>query len=147
MHRHQIVLAAITAAVVATGCGSETTEPTTDKSSATATTQTAKPKAKSARSQMIACIEGVGFEVTHDDQPAATATNYTVEDDKPKAGWLKAVIIIHPDAATAEKSAQAGRAEDDLDDTAIGRSEYIVHAADDTEARVIGTCVADQFDS
>lgn len=128
------------------GCGSEQTpDAPNDKPEASAPVP--KPKSKSARVQMIECIEGVGFEVTHDDQDAATATNFTVEDDKPQAGWLKAVVIIHADADTAERSAAQGRAEDDLDDTAVGRAEFITHAADETEARVIGACVEDSYGS
>lgn len=149
MHLNRVAVAVITASFVATGCGSESTtsEPPTEVQTKTskASPRAAKPPS-SARAQLIECIEGVGFEVTHDDQDAATATNLTVEDDKPQAGWLKAVVILHATKSKAEQSAAQGRA-DDFDAVALGRAEYVRHAADETEDRVIGTCVADQYGS
>ncbi len=107
----------------------------------------ASSRQSSGRAQLIECIEAVGFQVTHDDQDAATATNFTVEDDKPQAGSLKAVVILHATKSKAEQSAAQGRAERFPTPTRSGRAEYVRHAADETEDRVIRTWVADQYGS
>lgn len=142
MRPHQAALVVlVTAGLIATGCGTEDTETNSDvggQPDAAEVEPESKPK--SARAQMVECIEGVGYKVIseHDDP-----NNLSVNSPN---GTLEAVVIVHPSDAAAAKSAAQGRDKDDLDAAAYGRAELVLHAAKETEARVIASCVADEYD-
>ncbi len=144
MYRQRAALAVLIAGVIAAGCGSdqESESEGADESNSPAQADKQKPK-KSARAQMVECIERDGMDVTHDDQDAATATEYTVEGDKGKK--MKAVVKIHSNRDDAKRSsAQAGEKKF-LNSVPFGRAELIVHAATNTEAGIIANCVSAEY--
>lgn len=145
MHRNRLALAVlVTASLIATGCGSDDSEPEAEKKStksaqAETTESTAKPKTKGARAQMVDCIETeLGFDVKPEDDPDSLAVRS--DDDK-----LQAVIVIHNDAGAAQKALSRTLGEKELNAVVFGRAEFIRHGADDTESGVIANCVAGQY--
>jgi len=141
MHRTRAALTVLLTVAIATGCGSEdapkqaggSDEPETEAA------QTAKPKPTSARAKLVTCLEDEGYDVTHEDQPAATATRYTVKS----SGRAKAVIKIHSNRDEARGS--AARAGEDRGQNAVpfGRAEFLPDdAATDTDNGVVANCVS-----
>ncbi len=141
MHRSRAALAVlVVAGLVATGCGSDDTEPGSDGQSDAARSGKAKPKKrKSARAQMVKCIESeLGFDVKAGDDP------HRLSVKNPK-GKRQAVVIVHPDAAAARRAVMRTLEKEGMNAVAFGRAEFIRHAAGDTEAGVIANCVAIQY--
>jgi hypothetical protein len=141
MPRNRVALAALViAGVIATGCGSDDdTEPNSDGQPKAGQAENAKPPPKkSARGQMVECIESeLGFEAKADDDPDKLSV-------KSPDGKLKAVVVIHPDVGVARK-AVAQTLNKGVNAVVFGRAEFIRHAASDTEAGVIANCVAIQY--
>ncbi|MFP5363851.1 MAG: hypothetical protein ACLGI5_14095 [Thermoleophilia bacterium] len=139
MHRTPVALVVLVlAGLVAAGCGSDDPEPSSDSSPEAAQVETAKPKTKSVRQQMVDCIENdLGFDVTPGDDPDRLSVESP--DDE-----LQAVIVIHPDAGAARKA--VGRTlSSGMNAVVFGRAEFIRRAAGDTESGVIANCVALQY--
>ncbi len=147
MSRHSTAVALLIAAVFAGGCGSDDEEEKSQKDpsgKAKSEAKDAKPKRKSARAQMVKCIEDAGFKIAHDDdQDAATATNYTVAAAQGAA--KKAVVVIHPNKDEAERAATKAGEERGLNVVAFGRTEFIRYAATDREAGVLANCIAEEY--
>lgn len=143
----KIILALVLAAGVATGCGSDDESPSGDSGGSDTPTTTAQssepPKRSSARGKMVNCVERAGFEITHKDQDAAKATNYTVEGDDP--GSKKAEIVIHPNRDDAERSSIKAGEEKGINAVAFGRAEFIRHESTDREAGVLANCIAGSY--
>jgi hypothetical protein len=142
MHRNRVALAVVVVAgFIATGCGSDdgNPEPNSDSPPKAGQGENAKPPpSKSARGQMVECIESeLGFEVKPDGDP----DKLSVKDPNDK---LKAVVVIHPDAGAARK-AVAQTLNKGVNAVVFGRAEFIRHAASDTEAGVIANCVAIEY--
>jgi hypothetical protein len=139
MHRNRVALAVlVTAGFIATGCGSDDAEPNSGRTSEAAQAEKAKPKPKSARAQMVECIESeLGYDVTSDDDPH----NLSVKNPN---GKLEAVVIVHPDIGAARR-AVAQTLEGGSNAVVFGRAEFIRHAVKDTEAGVIANCVALEY--
>jgi hypothetical protein len=158
-HSLKFALAVVVAAGFATGCGSDddsdkpraggasdeakTTESSDKDSTGTKAKSTSKPKRESARGQMVSCMEKAGFEVTHEGEDAAAATNYTVGGDEAKS--RKAVIIIHSNKNDASAAATKAGEEKALNAVAFGRAEFIRYHATDTEAGQLANCVAEGY--
>ena len=143
----KISLAVVLAAGIATGCGSDDESPNAASGGSDAPKTSAKasepPKPTSARGEMVNCMERAGFEVTHEDQDAATATSYTVQGDDP--GSRKAVVVIHPNRDDAERSSIKAGEDEGLNAVAFGRAEFIRYESTDTEAGVLANCVAEAY--
>ena len=143
----KIFLAVVLAAGIATGCGSDDESPNAESGGSDAPKRSAKaseaPKPTSARGQMVRCMERAGFDVSHKDQDAATATNYTIGGDEP--GSRKAVVVIHPNRDDAERSSIRAGEDKGLNAVAFGRAEFIRYKATDTEAGVLANCVAEGY--
>lgn len=144
----KLILALVLAAGVATGCGSDDDSPNGDSGGSDTPTTAAQssepPKRSTARGKMVNCIERAGFEVTHKDQDAATATNYTVEGDDPGSS-KKAEVVIHPNRDDAERSSIKAGEEKGINALAFGRAEFIRHESSDTEAGVLANCIAGAY--
>lgn len=142
----KIILAVVLAAGIATGCGSDDESPSAGSGDSggsekrDASEQAGDPKPTSARGQMVRCIERAGFEVSHEDQDAATATNYTVQGDD--GGSKRAEVVIHPNRDAARRSATKGAQEEGINSVAFGRAQFIPHEATNTEAGILANCVA-----
>lgn len=139
MHRTPVALVVLLlAGLVATGCGSDDPEPSSDGQPEAAQVEKPKPKTKSVRQRMVDCIEGeLGFDVTPGDDPDRLSVKNA--DDK-----LQAVVVIHPDAGAARKA--VGRTlSSGMNAVVFGRAEFIRRAAGDTETGVIANCVALQY--
>ena len=139
MHRNRAALAVLViAGFIATGCGSDDAEPTSDSQPKAGQAKNAKPPPKSARGQMVECIESeLGFDAKADDDPDKLSV-------KSPNGKLKAVVAIHTDAGAARK-AVAQTLNKGVNAVVFGRAEFIRHAASDTEAGVIANCVAIEY--
>lgn len=141
MHRSRPALAILIAVLIATGCGDDDDPKPAGSDDEPATkAQSAAPKPTSARAKLVTCIEREGFDVTHEGEDAATATNYTVGPDDPKR--MKVEVKIHPNRDEARGSAVRAGEDKGLNAVAFGRAEFIRHAATDTEAGVIVNCVS-----
>ena len=148
--RVKIALAVVLAAGIAAGCGSDDDSANgggsggsdTSESSAKAA-KPAKLKPTSARGQMVKCMDRAGFDVTHEDQDEATATNYIVQGDK--AGSKKAVIIIHSNKDDSKRAAIKAGETKGLNAVPFGRAEFIRYDATDREAGVLANCVAESY--
>jgi hypothetical protein len=148
-------LAAVLAAALLSGCGSD--DDTGGSASDTATNSASPAKSKSeskskskaklkptsARAKLVKCIEDAGFEVTYPKQDAATATNYTVKGDKP--GVTTALIVIHPNRDDAASAARRAGVDKGINAVAFGRAEFIPRAAGNTETGVLANCIAAQY--
>ena len=140
MHRHRVALAAlVTAGLIVAGCGSDDDPaPTSDGKPKAAQVENDKPKPKSARAQMIECIESeLGLDVASDAEPDKLSVNGA--NDK-----VKAVIVVHPNAGAARR-AVAQTLETGTNAVVFGRVEFIRRAATDTEAGVIANCIAIEY--
>ena len=144
----KLVLALVLAAGFAAGCGSDDDSSKDGGGSAaadkaTTSTPAAKPKKKaSARAEMVTCMEDGGFEVTHEGDDDATATNYTIE----AGGSKKAEIIIHSNKNDATRSANKAGEEKGINAIPFGRTEFRRgDAATNTEAGVLANCVAEAY--
>ncbi len=136
----KIALAVVVVIAVASGCGSDDDESQGGESGKTkSAAQAAKPKAQSARARMVKCIEDAGFEITHGDQDAATATNYTVKGDNP--GRRTAAVVIHSNRDDAARAAAKAGEDKGLNAVPFGRAELILYTAENTEAGVLANCV------
>ncbi|HEV2059541.1 MAG TPA: hypothetical protein VGR11_09295 [Solirubrobacteraceae bacterium] len=145
----KIILAVVVAAGIATGCGSDDDSPNGGSGGSgdsggsekrDASEQAGAPKPTSARGQMVKCIERAGFEVSHEDQDAATATNYTIEGGD--AGSKKAEVVIHSNRDDARRTATKAAQEKGINSVAFGRARFIPRKATNTEAGIIANCVA-----
>lgn len=142
MKRPRSALAVLIAVVVAAGCGSDDDEPKTGGSDEPEKeAQSAAPKPTSARAKLVKCIDREGFEVTHEGQAPAEATNYTVEGDDPK-GRPRATIKIHSNRDDARGSAARAGEERGVNSVPFGRAEFIPKVATDTETGRIVNCVS-----
>jgi hypothetical protein len=160
-HPLEIVLAVLLAAAFAVGCGSDDekagggdaadkTETSAqaagddsnagDEPESDAKSGGAKPKKAGARSKMVKCLEGDGFELSHEGQDADEATNYTIEGTSGRK--RRAVIVIHSNRNDAEAAARKKGEEKAINAVAFGRAEFIRYEATDTEAGQIVNCVA-----
>ena len=153
----KLVLALLLAAALAAGCGgdddsssggggegSEKTEKTEKAEKAdNGATPSAKPKKKkSARAEMVKCMEDEGFEVDHEGDDAEKATNYTVEG----GGKKKAEIIIHSNKNDAAGAARKAGEEKGINSIPFGRVEFRNNDdATNTEAGVLANCVAEAY--
>ena len=146
MHRSRAALAALVAAAIVTGCGSDDdSKPAasgeTEKTEQTEQTEkSAAPKKRSARAKLVDCIEGEGMEISHEGDDAEKATDYTVGPDDPKR--RKAQIKIHSNRADAQGSASRAGLEKGLNAVAFGRAEFIRYEATDNEAGRIVNCMS-----
>lgn len=150
MHRNRLGFTTfVIAGVMAAGCGSDEDEAEprsggdgseagqvkTNESERKAKTKT-KPKTKGVRATMIECIEGeLGFEVAPDDDDP---NRLMVEN---ASGKLQAVIRIHNDAGTAQRSTDRALSKG-INSVAFGRAELIKHAAGNTDTGIIANCVS-----
>lgn len=143
MHRTPATLAILVSLVLATGCGSDD-EPQkrsgTNAAGATTQEQSAGPKRASARSKLVTCIEGEGYEISHEGDDAEKATEYTIGPDDPKRA--KAQIKIHSNRNDAQASASRAGLEEGINAVAFGRAEFIRRQATDTEAGRIVNCLS-----
>ncbi|MDP1847965.1 MAG: hypothetical protein Q8K79_09250 [Solirubrobacteraceae bacterium] len=150
----KLCLAFLLAAAFAVGCGdddepsngggsaSEQAEQAQKGEKADGSEAAAKPKKKSARAEMVACIEDEGFEVSHEGDDEEKATNYTVE----AGGKKKAEIIIHSNKNDAAGAAQKVGEEKGVNSIPFGRVEFRNNDdATNTEAGVLANCVAEAY--
>ena len=161
----KLVLVLLLAAALAAGCGGDDDSPSggggdgaekteqaekadgTDKTEkadkSDGSTAAAKPKKKkSARAEMVGCIEDEGFEVDHEGDDEEKATNYTVK----AGGKKKAEIIIHSNKNQAASTARKVGEEKGINSIPFGRVEFRNNdAATDTEAGVLANCVAEAY--
>jgi hypothetical protein len=160
-HPLKIVLAVVLAAAFAAGCGSDD-EKSGDGDAADKTKSSAqaagdesksedepesdsksggaKPKKAGARAKMVKCLEGDGFELSHEGQDADKATDYTIEGTSGRK--KRAQIVIHSSKNDAEAAARKKGEEKAINAVAFGRAEFIRYEATDTEAGQIVNCVA-----
>jgi len=152
---YKLCLAFLLAAAFAVGCGdddepagggaaSEQTEQAGagEKGENGEKAEAAKPKRKSARAEMVSCIEDEGFEVSHEGDDEEKATNYTVEAD----GKKKAEIIIHSNRNDAAGAAKRAGEEKGINSIPFGRVEFRNNDdATNTEAGVLANCVAEAY--
>ncbi len=158
----KLLLAVAVAAALAAGCGSDD-EPSSNgggggggsaesdkpKSSepagkkAESSEPAGKPKAKkSARGEMVKCMEDEGFEVTPEGDDEEKATNYTIE----AGGKKKAEIIIRSNKNDAAGAARKAGEEKGINSIPFGRVEFRNNDdATDTEAGVLANCVAEAY--
>ena len=145
----KLVLVLVLAAAFAAGCGSDD-EPSSGGAGngdaageqADAPKKAAKPKKKSARAEMVGCMEDEGFEVSHEGDDEEKATNYTVE----AGGKKKAEIIIHSNKNDAAGAARKVGEEKGVNSIPFGRVEFRNNDdATDTEAGVLANCVAEAY--
>ena len=152
---YKLCLAFLLAAAFAVGCGDDD-EPASGGAASEQTEQAgagekgengekaeaAKPKRKSARAEMVSCIEDEGFEVSHEGDDEEKATNYTVEAD----GKKKAEIIIHSNRNDAAGAAKRAGEEKGINSIPFGRVEFRNNDdATNTEAGVLANCVAEAY--
>jgi hypothetical protein len=155
---HKLCLAFLLAAAFAVGCGdddepssggaaSEQTEQAenaenAEKGETAEGSKAAKPKKKSARAEMVSCIEDEGFGVSHEGDDEEKATNYTIE----AGGKKKAEIIIHSNKNDAAGAAQKAGEEKGINSIPFGRVEFRNNDdATNTEAGVLANCVAEAY--
>lgn len=149
----KLVLALFLAAALAAGCGGDDdssgggggdgSEKTEQAESSNGATPSAKPKKKkSARAEMVKCIEDEGFDVSHEGDDEEKATDYTVEG----GGKKKAEIIIHSNKNDAAGAARKIGEEKGINSIPFGRVEFRNNdAATDREAGVLANCVAEAY--
>ncbi|HEV2774875.1 MAG TPA: hypothetical protein VGV90_04725 [Solirubrobacteraceae bacterium] len=153
----KLFLALVLAATLAAGCGSDDDSPDGGGGGGAASEQAengenseqadgsnpaAKPKKKSARAEMVSCMEDEGFEVSHEGDDEEKATNYTVE----AGGKKKAEIIIHSNKNDAAGAARKVGEEKGINSIPFGRVEFRNNDdATDTEAGVLANCVAEAY--
>jgi len=147
----KLVLVVVLAAALAVGCGSDDDSSgggggsggsDKPKPKASANGADAKPKKKSARAEMVKCMEDEGFEVSHEGDDEEKATNYTIE----AGGKKKAEIIIHSNKNDAAGTARKVGEEKGVNSIPFGRVEFRNNdAATDTEAGVLANCVAEAY--
>jgi len=143
----KLFLALVLAAGFAAGCGSDDDSSSGGGGSAgsdkaTTSAPAAKPKKASARAELVTCIEDGGFEVTHEGDDDATATNYTIE----AGGSKKAEIIIHSNKNDAAVSSRKAGEDKGINAIPFGRTEFRRgDAATDTEAGVLANCVSGAY--
>ncbi len=143
MTRPPAVIAIVACLILATGCGSDDEPAESSGPDAAQTTEQerpAAPKRASARSKMVDCIEGEGYEISHEGGDAEKATSYTVGPDDPKRA--KAEITIHPGRDEAASSARRAGEDEGINSVAFGRAEFIRRQATDTEAGRIVNCLS-----
>lgn len=146
MHRNRLAVSTfVIAGLIAAGCGSgdDEAEPRSGGDGSQAgqvktneSEPQAKPKTRGVRATMVECIEGeLGFEVAPaDDDP----DRLMVEN---ASGKLQAVIRIHNDAGTAQRSTDRALSKG-INSVAFGRAELIKHAAGNTDTGIIANCVS-----
>ena len=150
----KLVLVIVLAAAFAAGCGSDDESPSggagngdaaaeqADAPKADEPKKAAQPKKRSARGEMVKCIEDEGFEVDHEGDDEEKATNYTVE----AGGKKKAEIIIHSNKNDAAGAARKIGEEKGVNSIPFGRVEFRNNdAATDREAGVLANCVAEAY--
>ena len=151
----KLVLALLLAAALAAGCGgdddsssggggegSEKTEKAEKADNGATPSAKPKTKKKSARAEMVKCMEDEGFEVDHEGDDAEKATNYTVEG----GGKKKAEIIIHSNKNDAAGAARKAGEEKGINSIPFGRVEFRNNDdATNTEAGVLANCVAEAY--
>ena len=145
----KLFLVLVLAAAFAAGCGSDDDSPSGGAGNGDAAAEqgdapkkTAKPKKKSARAEMVKCMEDEGFEVDHEGDDAEKATNYTVEG----GGKKKADIIIHSNKNDAAGAARKAGEEKGINSIPFGRVEFRNNDdATNTEAGVLANCVAEAY--
>jgi hypothetical protein len=145
----KLVLVLVLAAAFAAGCGSDDDSPSGANGNgddaaerSDAPKKAAKPKKKSARAEMVKCMEDEGFEVDHEGDDAEKATNYTVEG----GGKKKAEIIIHSNKNDAAGAARKAGEEKGINSIPFGRVEFRNNDdATNTEAGVLANCVAEAY--
>jgi hypothetical protein len=133
----------VIAGLIATGCGSDDdeAEPRSGgdgSEAAEVKTDESEPKAKKkgVRATMIDCIEGeLGFEVKPDDDDP---DRLMVENG---SGKLQAVVRIHNDPGTAQRSTDRALAKG-INSVSFGRAELIKHAAGNTDTGIIANCIS-----
>ena len=146
-----LVLVLVLAAALAAGCGGDDDSSSggggdgsekTEKADNGATPSAKPKKKKSARAEMVKCIEDEGFEVSHKGDDEEKATNYTVE----RGGKKKADIIIHSNKNDAAGAARKVGEEKGVNSIPFGRVEFRNNdAATDTEAGLLANCVAEAY--
>lgn len=148
----KFLLALVLAAALAAGCGDDD-EPSNGGGSASEQAEQsdkgeqaegakAKPKKKSARAEMVSCIEDEGFDVSHEGDDAEKATNYTVQ----RGGKKKAEIIIHSNKNDAAGAARKVGEAKGINSIPFGRVEFRNNDdATNTEAGVLANCVAEAY--
>ena len=150
----KLVLAFVLAAAFAVGCGdddepsnggagaSEQAEQAQNGEKGEGSEAAAKPKKKSARAEMVSCIEDEGFDVSHEGDDEEKATNYTIE----RRGKKKADIIIHSNQNDAAGAAKKAGEEKGINSIPFGRVEFRNNDdATNTEAGVLANCVAEAY--
>ena len=152
----KLVLALLLAAALAAGCGDDdsssggggdgakkTEQAEKAEKADNGATPSAKPKKKrSARAEMVKCVEDEGFEISHEGDDAEKATNYTVEG----GGKKKAEIIIHSNKNDAAGAARKVGEEKGINSIPFGRVEFRNNdGATDREAGVLANCVAEAY--
>lgn len=146
MHRNRLAVTTfVVVGLVAAGCGSDDDEakPRSGGDGSEArqvktneSAPKAKRKTKGVRATMIECIEDkLGFDVAPDDDDR---NRLMVEN---ASGKLQAVIRIHNDAGTAQRSTDRALSKG-INAVAFGRAELIQRAAGSTETGVIANCVS-----
>jgi hypothetical protein len=154
----KLLLAFVLAAAFAAGCGdddepangaasppaeqAQNGEKADDGDGAEREKPAGKPKKKSARAEMVECIEDEGFDVSHKGDDEEKATNYTVE----AGGKKKAEIIIHSNENDAAGAAKKAGEEKAINSIPFGRVEFRNNDdATNTEAGVLANCVAEAY--
>jgi hypothetical protein len=143
MPRSPAALVVLVCLILATGCGSDDEPADSSGSGAAETTeqkQSTAPARASARSKLVDCVEGEGYEISHEGDDAAKATSYTIGPEDPRRA--KAEITIHPNRDEAASSARRAGEEEGINSVAFGRAEFIRRQATDTEAGRIVNCIS-----
>jgi len=145
MPRSRTALAILLTALVAAGCGSDddpksgvSDEP--DAKTEQSAEEPAAPKKASARSKLVSCVEGEGYEISHEGDDAEKATDYTIGPDDPKRA--KAQVKIHSNRGDAASSARRAGEDEGINAVVFGRAEFIRLQATDTEAGRIVNCLS-----